>query len=145
MKKWFKITKWKIGCIGATSIIIATSLLLLVAPHKERDNRNTAKQNEMEQITLEWARLAPFPQKAKNFNIYTEGSAFTRTFKGSFNCSEDEMESWVELSPGLQDAEIEDMSDTIKKYIISPGGGANYAEVVIDYAIGSVEFKVSWS
>jgi hypothetical protein len=152
MKKWTKITLWGIGgIIGGIGGIIGAIIILmgifvfLLTTQNDRANRNPAKKAEMKQITVEWARLAPFPEEADNFNIHTEGSAFTRTFKGSFTASEEIIKSWVQQSPGLQDAKIEEMSETKKRYIISPGGGANYAEVVIDYETGKIEFSVSWS
>ncbi len=48
-------------------------------------------------------------------------------------------------SPGLQDAKVENISETEKKYIILSDGGAAYAEVIIDYETNKVEFTVSWS
>ena len=145
MKKWVRIASWGIGGTIGVLVIVLGIYLLLLDTQNERDNRIPARQTDMIQTTLEWARLAPFPQEAQNFNIQTEGSALTRTFKGSFSCSEDIIISWVEQSPGIQDAEVENISETKIRYIISPGGGANYAEVVIDYEMGKIEFRVSWS
>ena len=145
MKKWIKWTLWGIGGATGAFIILIGIFLFLLVPQNERDNRNSARKTEMVEITLKWARLAPFPQEAENFNIYTEGNAFTRTFKGSFTASEETIKIWVEQSPGLQDAKIDAISEKKKKYIIPPGGGANYAEVVIDYETGKIEFKASWS
>ena len=43
----------------------------------------------------------------------------------------------------LLDASIEETNDGKQKYIIEPGGGANYAEVIID--LNMVTIYVSWS
>ncbi|MBI5725008.1 MAG: hypothetical protein HZA50_13690 [Planctomycetes bacterium] len=145
MKKWVKYTIWGIGGTIGVAVILIGIFLYLLLTQNDRMNRDPAAKTEMIETTLEWARLAPFPQKAANFNIYTEGSAFTRTFKGSFTATEEIIKTWVEQSPGLQDAKIESISVKKKKYIISPGGGANYAEVIIDYETGKVEFKAYWS
>lgn len=146
MKKWIKITLWSSGSIITLLLI---GFLILIWPflpiQNSLDNRNPARKAEMTEITLKWGRLAPFPENVENFTIYTTGSPFTRTFKGSFTATEDIIKSWIAQSPGLQDAKIESISETKKKYIITPGGGANYAEVVIDYEIGKIEFRVSWS
>ena len=96
-------------------------------------------------LTLKWGRLAPFPKEIENFVILTEGNPMTRTFKGSFNCRQNVLDSWIKSSPGLQDAKVESISKKIKKYIISPGGDASYAEVLIDFTINKIEFKVYWS
>jgi hypothetical protein len=99
----------------------------------------------MIEATLEWGRLAPFPEDAEDFIIYTKGNMFTRTFQGNFTAPEVALKKWVEQSPGLQDAKVEVISNTQKKYVISPGGRAAYAEVIIDYKTGKVAFRAYWS
>ena len=146
MKKRIKITLW---ATGSLIVLISIGFLISFWPflpiQNAIDNRNPARKTEMAEITVRWGRLAPFPDEAENFAIYTEGSFLTRTFKGSFTASQDVITSWVEQSPGLQDATVEMMSEKKARYIVSPSGGANYAEVVIDYESGKVEFVVSWS
>jgi hypothetical protein len=38
----------------------------------------------------------------------------------------------------------EELADNKLQYIIAPGGGANRAEVTIDYVLNKVEIYVSW-
>jgi hypothetical protein len=125
------------------SVILMT--LFIIAPSNSRDNRDATKQAEMMEITLEWGRLAPFPTKAENVSIRTEGNQFTRSFRAKFNAPKEEIDKWIEVSPGLNEAKVEGMADGKRKYIISPGGGANYAEVIIDFKVKEVEVYVSWS
>ncbi|MFA5164759.1 MAG: hypothetical protein WC481_04275 [Candidatus Omnitrophota bacterium] len=145
MKKWLKITLWGVGALICTVILLLGAFLYLWTTQNERDNRNPAKQTEMKQATLEWARLAPFPKEATNFNIKTEGSMFTRSFRGSFSAPKNVIESWIQKSPGFKDAKIEKIDEGIQKYIITPGGGANWAEVTINYLENKVDFYVCWS
>jgi hypothetical protein len=99
----------------------------------------------MLRITLEWARLAPLPQNISDFSIRTEGSSFTRTFRSYFHASQEDIIAWVNSSPGLKDATVFTNSNGTQKYVISPGGGACCAEVVIDYQNNLVEIYVAWS
>lgn len=146
MKRFFTISRQEvIAIVGGTFLIIFALACLIIFPTNEMDNRNLKKQIEMEEITLEWGRLAPFPSATEDFMIWTEGNSFSRTFKGSFTSSPTELETWIQKSPGLQDAEVEQISESTQRYIISPGAGASYAEVIINATTGTVEFRVSWS
>jgi hypothetical protein len=111
----------------------------------DRDNQNPQKQEEMLSITLEWGRLAPLPDSKNQFHIQTEGGAFTRSFRSSFYLSKEDLDGWVQASPGLQDAEIETVNNSTKKYIIKTAGGASYGEAVIDFDKCYVEIYVYWS
>ena len=127
------------------AIFVVAAMIVFLIPTNEKGNNTPAKQAEMIKITTEWCRLAPFPKETKNFTIYTEGSPMTRTFKGSFSSSNDVLERWIKESPGLMDAKIEKISKNKKKYIILPGGGAAYAEVVIDHETKKVTSETYWS
>lgn len=110
-----------------------------------RDNSNPQKQEEMLSTTLEWGRLAPLPDSNSQFQISTDGSPFTRSFRSSFYVAKADLDNWVSASPGLQDAVIQTVNDTTKKYTIKPGGGAMYAEAIIDFDRCFVETYVYWS
>ncbi len=131
-------------------IIIVILIILLclsascMASSNTRDNKNPIAKKQMTEITSEWARLAPIPDLKTEYNIYTEGNSFTRSFKSSFYLPKADLEKWIKQSTGLCDAEIE-VIDNTKKYTIKPGGGAQYAEVVIDFKKCYVEIYVCWS
>jgi hypothetical protein len=133
------------GLIGAYVIYVGFAVLSMNTPSNSRDNANPINKKEMIEITLKWARLAPFPRETKDFKIYTEGNSLTRTFKGSFTASKESIKKWTMQSPGIQDAKVEVISKDNKRYIIKPGEKAGYAEVIIDYETGKVNFEVSWS
>lgn len=69
---------------------------------------------------------------------------FTRSFRVSFDAETAVIDEWREESPGFADAEVEARSDGTVKYTIKPGGGANWAEVIVG-PDGHVSVYVSWS
>ena len=95
-------------------------------------------------LVLEWGRIARFPSSASNVSIKTAGSSFTRSFRASFVAPEQDILSWIQDSPGLNDAMLKELLDNKVWYSIIPGGGANQAEVTIDCILNKVEIYVSW-
>lgn len=125
-------------------VIILSFTAYLVFPN-EVDNINPLAKVSMIECTLVWGRLSNFPDSKSEFDIYTEGNSFTRSFRCSFYLPKSDLDEWIKRSPGLQDAEIQTIDSSKGKYIIKPGGGASYAEVVIDSKNCFVEIYVSWS
>ncbi len=135
-------------------VIVVTSTILLVAVvafatrffafSNSRDNQDAAKQKEMMAIVLEWGRLSPFPASATKVSVETEGNSFTRSFRARFVAPKQDIQAWIKDSPGLNEAVPEELFGNKVKYIITPGGGANKAEVTIDYVLSQVEIYVSW-
>jgi hypothetical protein len=129
-----------------TIFISLFGLLTIYMLHQNAiDNINPIAKNSMLKTTLEWGRLAPIPKSRKEFDIYTEGGSFSRSFHSSFYLPETDLEKWIATSPGLVDAEIQIINDSKRKYLIKPGGGAQYAEAVVDSKKCFVEIYVSWS
>lgn len=91
-----------------------------------------------------WGRLAPFPQGARDIEIETTGSAFTRGFRASFHATPDAIERWLSESPGIRDATTEQQA-ALTTYHIRAGGGATFAEAVVDREHGRVRIRVYWS
>lgn len=125
--------------VGLISFVV-----LSLSPTNTRDNQNRAKQKEMMTIVLEWGRLAPFPASATDVSITTEGSSVTRSFRASFIAPKQDIHKWIKESSGINEATPEELSGNKVKYIIVPGGGANRAELTIDYALNKVDIYVSW-
>jgi hypothetical protein len=132
--------------------IVSTTLLfilgvfagLFLVSSNSRDNQEPAKQKEMMALILEWGRLSPFPTSATNLSIKTEGGSFTRSFRASFTAPKQDIQYWIDASPGLKETTPDKLSDNKVEYIIAPGGGANQAEVTIDFGLNQVEIYVSW-
>jgi hypothetical protein len=144
MKSKTKLPKLIIAIASAVLLVGVTLASLFLASSNSRDNQNPAKQKEMMALVLEWGRLSPLPASATNISIETEGNSFTRSFHASFVAPKQDIQSWVEDSPGLNETTPEEISDTKVQYVIAPGGGANRAEVTIDYGLNQVEIYVSW-
>ena len=147
MEKRFGWKVW-LSCSIMGAIVSGIVLLIFLFPSNSRDNRNPVRQAEMMQLTLEWGRLDPFPANAENVSIWTEGNQFTRSFRAKFKASDEDINNWIKASPGLNEATIEETPEGKKKYVIVPGGSANYAEIIIDFKpdrLNEVEVYVSWN
>lgn len=138
--------KYIIIIICSVSAIIALLIAGIFFFHANSlDNNSHSSKEEMLKATLEWGRLAPLPDSKGDFIIQTEGSSFSRSFRSSFYLAKEDLDSWIKKSPGLQDAQIETVNTTTKKYVINPGGGAEYAEAVIDFDKFYVQIYTYWS
>lgn len=133
--------------IGGLAISVAAyaafNTIQFLAPSSDRDNQDPSAKASMLECTLEWARLAPIPESKEQFEITMEGGPATRAFRASFILPEAELKDWIEASPGLWDAGLE--TEGVQQYAIEPGGGAMYAEAVIDFESGLVKVYTYWS
>ncbi|HEX9060197.1 MAG TPA: hypothetical protein VF941_08445 [Clostridia bacterium] len=147
MKKVIKKIAIIITIIAFAAAATYTAMIFIVfsSSSNSTDNTSPEKKSEMLKLTLKWGRLSPIPESKSKFNIETEGGSFTRSFRSSFYLRKTDIDKWVKSSPGLADAEVQNIDSTKKKYIIKPGAGANYAEAVIDREKGFIEIYVSWS
>lgn len=91
--------------------------------------------------TIEWAQLAPFPDNIYDFNITTKGSSGTREFNCEFKASKETILAWLKKCPSLSE-EINFEKDIFE---IAPGGGAQFAEITVDWNIGKVVIVTYWS
>lgn len=100
---------------------------------------------QMVRATREWARLSPFPASAQHFSVQSEGSMFSRAFRVSFTAPVSDIDGWLRESPGTREITPERPSPTTRRFLISPGGGAQHAEVTVDNRTGLVRVYVYWS
>jgi hypothetical protein len=124
-----------------TVITTIIAIVVFAWPTNSRDNADPTRRTEMAQITREWGQLAPFPKTAQDFTIYTEGNSFTRTFRGSFTDTPENIKAWLDNSKGVKEGKTESPNH----YILKMGGGANYGEVIVSPDGTTVTFRVSWS
>lgn len=96
--------------------------------------------------TLEWARLSPFPAKAKSFTIMTSGGPFTRKFNVAFFGEPTEIEAWVRSCPGVTDerTQKETAADGTVIYTIAASDAA-FAELKHHPQRGTIEITTYWS
>ncbi len=137
--KWKTCLIFSVVGLFILAVVLGASFYLF----NRQDNTDSAIK-----ATLEWGRLAPFPESASGIKVVTEGSAFTRAFRVTFQAPLDDIERWIENSPGLRESTVEVVHAGASKYVIQPGGGAAYAEVVITVlgdGMGLVEIYAYWS
>src|SRR4051794_7721769 len=94
------------------------------------------------EIPREWARLAPYPESARDLRASASGSAFSRSFRVSFTAPARDIERWLGASPGPREATPNVTSPGRRHFAIKPGGGAQHAEVTVDDATGLVSIYV---
>ncbi len=111
----------------------------LLSPYSSR-NRSSAID-----CTLEWGRLASFPSSAHQLTITTHGNMFTREFRTFFVAPPEDIEEWLQNSPGTREAVMTMPSPGFRRFKITPGGGAEFAEVTVDDIQHQVSIKVYWS
>lgn len=126
-------------------LVLAMGAFYLWGPTNEIDNLLGLHRQSMIDCSLEWGQLAPFPKEITDFTIRTQGSMFTRTFIGSFTTSPDIIESWLGQSVGVRDGKTEKLEDGSTKYLLKPGSGAAYGEVIVSPDRKQVSFKIAWS
>ena len=95
-------------------------------------------------ITREWARVEPLPASARDVRVKVNGNMFTRGFIVEFTADRKDVEAWLTASAGTREAKFE-LKDGVRRYVIRPGGGAQYAEVVVDEKTWRVRVRAQWS
>ena len=101
-------------------------------------------QKEIIKTTLVWGNLSPIPQTAAISKIEKKGSAFTREFYISFSDSQSNIKQWLNESIGTSKV-TPTIEGDYEKYSINPGGGAQFAEVIVNTRLNTVLIHVYWS
>ena len=127
--------------VGATVLVTLGYILLNPTP---REVYSFERDSAMDCV-LTWGRLEPFPQSAQEVKLTTGGGAFTRCFTASFVAPPEDIEEWLKSSPGAREATPTAPSTGVRVFQITPGGGANVAEVAVDDTSHRVSIRVEWS
>lgn len=107
------------------------------------DNNNPMMQPHMAEVAWTWGQFAPLPPAAKNFQIMTAGSSFTRSFSGSFTAEQAVLERWIQDSSGLNFDEGVQLESGHIRYTIDTRDGSG--SVDLDPANHVVYFQVAWN
>jgi len=91
-----------------------------------------------------WARIAPLPSSAHDRHVEVKGSMFTREFVITFTAPPNDVHQWLRASPGTSSAK-QSTSGATTIYPITPGGGAQFAEVRVNESSGDVTIRTYWS
>lgn len=108
-------------------------------------NNDPEARKKMAITSCEWGRLAEFPLTKRDYIIKTEGSSFTRSFRGSFSDTPERIQKWLLGSPGVQEGRSEVMPDKSIQYDLKMGGGALFGEVIVSEDMKDVSFYIVWS
>ena len=133
-KKTGNLVKW-IALIAMVLVGGLTIWLLCLHKNREADGIDAART---------WARLAPFPSSASDVTVDTTGGMFTRAFTITFTAPMADTETWLAASPGTAGV-VPEVTNGVRTYAISPGGGAQFAEVRVDETEGKVTIHTYWS
>jgi hypothetical protein len=127
-----------IGCAAITFIFIAG--IWLFCSDSSPINRASALS-----VTRVWARLAPYPESAGRKHIEIAGSMFSREFTVEFEASPKDIQNWLKNSPGTKDVVPNHNSNGSLHYQIKPGGGAQFAEIILLNDGTTVRIHTYWS
>ncbi len=95
--------------------------------------------------TCEWARLNPLPVGQSAVHVETKGGMFTREFIVTFTGKREDILAWLNASPGTQNAYRDTRMLNAMHQEISPGGGAQFAEITISENGTKVVIRAYWS
>jgi hypothetical protein len=134
-----RLRRWVVRALLGIVALVAFAAYSVLSPESWL-NRSSAIA-----ATLEWGRLAPFPSSAKHLSISTSGGMFSRAFRVYFDAPEEDIDRWLQQSPGTRELMPTSPSPGIRHFQIEAGGGAEWAEVTVDDTAHSVSIYVYWS
>ncbi len=146
-QRWMLAVALAVVALGVALAVAATlaGAVLFAGPDPGPRSCLGGDAAEELQVTREWGRLGPIPPGRTACQVQVEGSAFTRGFRVEFVAPAAEVTRWLDDSPGLREARVEGRPP---RYLITPGGGAQHAEVTVHPESGGtvrVEIYVYWS
>ncbi len=130
-----RLAKWILTGVAVSFVAVATGGYMLYWSHVRSSGLEAAQ---------EWARMAPLPDSASGLSVETRGGPFTREFRIRFRAPRDDVNTWLNNSPGTSKLKPA-VDGNIRTYTVEPGGGAMHAEVTVDGDLGSVLIHTFWS
>lgn len=91
-----------------------------------------------------WARMSALPETATCLHVETRGGPFTREFTIQFTAPSDDLNSWLNRSPGTSKLNPV-IKGRFRVYNVEPGNGAMHAEVTVDDGANLVVIHTFWS
>ena len=124
---------------GGVFVLLIGGLWLFFCPRSPINRRSALA------TAREWARLAAYPGSAGRIDVEIGGSAFSREFIIEFTGLADDIADWIKASPGTKDVIPVTNADGSVLYKIQPGGGAQFAEVILYDNGKTVRIRTFWS
>jgi hypothetical protein len=133
-----RLIRWGLAVTGVL-------LVLAVAGWLTFSHQGLVNQTSAVATARKWARLAPLPRNALDLSVKVSGSPFSREFAIEFRAPSAEVRRWLRDSPGTRDATPALGPDGSVTYSITPGGGAQFAEVIVSDGGTRVRIHTYWS
>jgi len=130
------------GCLVVLfvmAVLVAGGIWLVLDPNSPLNKTSAIE------CVCEWARLNPLPVPNSAVHVETKGSMFTREFIVTFHGDKKSILQWLNASPGTQNAYRDIHSLKYERMSISPGGGAQFAEITISEEGTKVVIRAYWS
>ena len=130
------------GCLWSVllgAILIAGGIWLVLDPNSLLNKQSAIS------TTCEWARLNPPPVPNSQIHVETKGGMFSREFIVTFSGNANDILTWLKASPGTRDKFESAKSPRAAHFEISPGGGAQFAEITISHGGTRVMIPAYWS
>lgn len=130
------------GCVvifGMLLCLVGGGVWLIMDPNSPLNKASAIA------CVCEWARLNPLPVPNSAVHVETKGSMFTREFIVTFHGSKNDILQWLNASPGTQNAYRDAHALKYERMDISPGGGAQFAEITISEDGTKVVIRAYWS
>lgn len=130
------------GCLVVLfviAVLVAGRIWLVLDPNSPQNKASAIE------CVCEWARLNPLPVPNSAVHVETKGGIFTREFIVTFHGDMKSILQWLNASPGTQNAYRDIHSLKYERMSISPGGGAQFAEITISEQGTKVVIRAYWS
>ena len=139
-------TSSKRGCFKACAVAACVSMAFIAGGVWMMLNPNSPlNKSSAIACACEWARLNRLPVSNSAVHVETKGSMFTREFTVTFTGKREDILAWLNASPGTQNPYRNSNSVLDMHQTISPGGGAQFAEIAIYEQGTNVVIHVYWS
>ena len=130
--------------LAALSLLAVVSICSRGGDGSATLSPGTANYKSALATTIEWSKLADFPASATNMSVTSLGGPFSREFLVSFNAPIADIDKWIADSPGTA-LTPPSISGKTRTFTVSPGGGAQFAEVEVDEREQKVTIRAYWS
>jgi hypothetical protein len=136
----------KHGCLKGCLVVACVAMLLAAgAVWLVLDPNSPMNKASAINCVCEWARLKPLPVPNSSVHVETKGSMFTREFIITFHADKETVLAWLNASPGTQNAYRDSRTLSHMHQEITPGGGAQFAEITISENGTKVVIRAYWS
>jgi hypothetical protein len=136
----------KRGCLKGCAVVACITVALIAGGiWMVLDPNSPFNKPSAIACACKWARLNPLPVPSSAVHVETKGSMFSREFIVTFTGKREDILAWLNASSGTQNPYRDSASVLDMHQTISPGGGAQFAEIAIYERGTKVVIHVYWS